>query len=57
MSLKIFCLKDYYVLTVGKITTKNANARQKKKKNVKAPKKYVQRLASRPKCANFAQKL
>ena len=27
------------------------------KKNVKTPKKYVQRLASKPKCANFAQKL
>ena len=27
------------------------------KKNVKSPKKYVQGLASRPKCANFAQKL
>jgi hypothetical protein len=57
MSLKKFCLKDYYVLTGGKITTKTTNARKKKKKNVKAPKKYVQRLASRPKCANFAQKL
>lgn len=59
MSLKIFCLKDYYVLNGRQNYYKKCKraSKKKKKKNVKAPKKYVQRLASKPKCANFAQKL
>ena len=51
LSLRLLCLKR----------PQNHNNKCKRasppKKNVKSPKKYVQGLASKQKCANFAQKL